>query len=416
MAASRTSPWFGAETLDSACSPVENWGNVLQELAYMSRKGRVVEASTLNEDGSEFRVSLAMRRPLQTETRVDDDAAAMWDGAHEWYYEVIYRVDALPSELAELGPPASESSVEGFVATWAAAHFQRLELKILGEMVWCFVLSRGYDLTTFAEQCDEVRRRQFLIDMECGVMKAKLRGGPVVAPVALQDIDCRRASVTNFADMMARQPGGVLYVGSGVSGDSIVLGNAMERLLQVDKTVAVDDFTRNVLKVGDEGIDHIASVLTSNLLQPLMSTQPSDAHMAIAALSRAERWPVVTTNSDTLLEHAGVEPSRLVTHAQVEAVLSAHALRDRSVLICIGVGDDHKAIISRFRQLRPDGIVAAFVLGTIKPYLSPADWLVEGDVQLTLPKLAEQFGVPVTSENPVLVMPPQTLVSGLQRR
>eukprot|EP00971_Amphidinium_carterae_P238893 4742161-Amphidinium_carterae.1 len=97
----------------------------------------------------------------------------------------------------------------------------------------------------------------------------------------------------------------LVYMGAGISAGQLMYQDRMNEKIGRRPDTAVDDHVLGV--VGSQsGRDRFASVLTDGLLHPLaFNTTPTAAHAALAQIVLAKGWPVVTTNSDVLLECAG---------------------------------------------------------------------------------------------------------------
>jgi len=117
------------------------------------------------------------------------------------------------------------------------------------------------------------------------------------------------------------------------------------------------------------------------------SREPTPAHHAIASLSKRLDSPVFTTNSDQLLQLAGVRP--LQSADTILSILAQHStcLKLRFIF-CFTVGETYWLL--KLREANPDCVVVAFDLRPDRlTYLRNSDFVVLGDIQQTLPSLYE---------------------------
>ena len=194
--------------------------------------------------------------------------------------------------------------------------------------------------------------------------------------------------------------GVVVMCGAGISAGVVRSGVAISAALQEREGLPVDGVVRRICGVGDfghpplRGVLELATVWDDGFFGPMersatRDTAPSRAHVAVARLCHTLGWPVFTSNSDGLLEVAGVAACKVRHDREVHRFFHSLNLGSVRLVVCVGVGADHRGLLKEMRAHAPDVRVISFLKGDCEGYLRAGDVLVEGDVQETVPQFAD---------------------------
>ena len=317
-----------------------------------------------SSDFSQFRVFLLLRRPAETAGK-QCSPQEVWDGKYEFYFEVVYCSSCLPDALL----PYQQ-------------YFEKRTLTIAGEEFAGWRFTDGYDLDE-----RQLLRRQKLIDGEVVAKRTAvvLGKGAVYKPLAHT---YPRISIAELAATFQEESWSCLvYMGAGISAGRMMYNADINKAIGRIPDTEVDEQVITVIS-GEQGRNNVAAVYSKGVFLPFVDdSTPTAAHEALAELVLAKSWPVITTNSDLLLEHAGASAVKVGgMSSSVEDVCSAENLRKFRTLLCIGVGGDHRHVVKRYRE-HGDGQVVVLVRGDVSDYILPCDRILEGDVQETLPML-----------------------------
>jgi len=232
----------------------------------------------------------------------------------------------------------------------------------------------------------DLKRRQLLIDGEVAAKRLSVMSGKVAHYSPLSAMGCSLVSVAELATLV-KEHRCLVYMGAGISACRMMYNADLIAAVGREPDAQVDDQVIGVVS-GDEGRNAVASAYSKGLWLPIVhETIPTAAHWALAELVRAKNWPVVTTNSDLLLDHAGA--SALKAGTFLAALQDApQMLQPFSMLLCVGVGGDHRHVVKSFRERCPGRPVAAMFIGDVGNYLFPGDLVLAEDVQQSLPALA----------------------------
>lgn len=110
---------------------------------------------------------------------------------------------------------------------------------------------------------------------------------------------------------------------------------------------------------------------------------PTGAHNALTHISKEYNWGIATENVDFLHQRAGLDVvcrERLgkITDEEIEAL---------DYIVTVGLASDESGFLCRCKSINPHVKIIAFDL-TQPSYLSSDDFLIIGDIQVTVPKLA----------------------------
>ncbi|CAK0870392.1 unnamed protein product [Prorocentrum cordatum] len=341
---------------------------ILRRTVSSSQTGHCVDCDSWSHDFSQFRVFLLLRMPKETITK-KCNAERIWDGEYEFYFEVIYHCDYLPESLL----PYRRS-------------FEKCEMEFAGDKFQCWRFAHGCQLNEY-----QLQRRRRLIDGEVTAKRKSTTMGKYPEYRPLKATGCSIVSVAELAAAVSRQSC-LVYLGAGISADRMMYNADINEAIGRKPDAEVDDQVIGVVSC-DRGRNNVASVYSQGLFIPLVhDTTPTLAHQALSELVLAKGWPVVTTNSDLLLEHAGASAVQVGgAKASVEDICSPESLQPFTMLMCVGVGGDHRHVVKRFRTHCPGCPVVALVRGNVGEYLLPGDLVLEGDVQETLPLLTRSL-------------------------
>lgn len=114
--------------------------------------------------------------------------------------------------------------------------------------------------------------------------------------------------------------------------------------------------------------------------------QPTRAHEALAKIARRKEVCIVTENVDLLQQRTGGAP--LQTHSDALNLATPQDYKEIDCIVCIGLSRDDCGFLAHYKKNNPAGILIAIDLGT-PDYLSERDFLVQRDLQLILPNLAQ---------------------------
>jgi NAD-dependent SIR2 family protein deacetylase len=172
----------------------------------------------------------------------------------------------------------------------------------------------------------------------------------------------------------------IVYTGAGIS---VAAGTPdMKELmacLGIDRSKKVDEFARMVM--------FNSEVMRQRLmkLQESFFKGVTPAHMALAIIQRVTGVRIATENLDMLGEAAG---QKLIKRGDINKMFPDAELIEIGCIVTVGLRADDSGLLYRFKQINPNGRIVA--LNTEPPpYLDKTDRYLEGDAQVTLPKIAE---------------------------
>eukprot|EP00755_Sulcionema_specki_P036645 Sspe_Gene.107346::Locus_85452_Transcript_2_3_Confidence_0.333_Length_1430::g.107346::m.107346 len=356
-----------------------------------------LRSSMLRGDFSEFRALLVMRTPRY------DPPDKISTGPFDWYFEVIYRAEKLPQELSDEERGVFEE------VTLNMNHMFSTKTRSEEDIdVKAFVFSWG----TLDERpsleggtLKNRRRNHIASEYQLAKEKALLRRGQesnikndtgrsfTVDDAFAQNHPMSMASPADVAKLLhgCAPASVVFYVGAGISREAgFRSGVELCHELGEDLTQDVDGMVRLILRRDPTAYERIQACSSSLFVPMVENVTPTPAHKMLAKVALDRRWPILTTNSDLLCHAAGVKPNILSSMTAVDAMWTREAIAQTQALVIVGVGDDHRSVVSRYREMHPDGKVIVFVMGTVHNYLNPdTDLVVPGDVQHTFTQMVQ---------------------------
>jgi len=177
----------------------------------------------------------------------------------------------------------------------------------------------------------------------------------------------------------------IFYTGAGISIASKVPGmKELKDGLGIDTSKEVDGFTQNAAQNPEE-------ILKSweGFANAAANAKPTKAHKALTKIAEKLKCQVLTANVDSLHEQTGIKPIHTTAQWQKEGIRQEW-LKDIDVVIVVGMSVDFKGFLGWYKENNPDGKIIALDLKK-PPYLSNEDYLLEGDVQETLPEAAKKI-------------------------
>ena len=87
------------------------------------------------------------------------------------------------------------------------------------------------------------------------------------------------------------------------------------------------------------------------------------------------------------LEYAGINPYK-IRKVFLDKDWNANVIEQIDAIICIGCREDNYAILGKYKSANPLGTIIAIDREQPK-YLGKGDFLVQGDIQELLPRLAK---------------------------
>jgi NAD-dependent SIR2 family protein deacetylase len=153
----------------------------------------------------------------------------------------------------------------------------------------------------------------------------------------------------------------------------------LKEILGIDSKSAVDSFARAVM-YHEEELKEALVALSSSFFE-----NETPAHKALAEIQEATGVKVATENLDTLGDSAGINE---IKRHQIDLVLTDEELAKIDFIITAGLSADDSGLLYRYKEINPNGKIIAL---NIEPphYLEDSDYYVEGDIQVTLPKIRE---------------------------
>jgi len=191
-------------------------------------------------------------------------------------------------------------------------------------------------------------------------------------------------SVKDLAQMM-RSKRVVFFTGAGISASAgIHTMTALYDDLGLNSSVEIDDFVRNAMHHPEVLVQKVLAFYRSTKMSP-----PTPAHLSLAHLSNEKQSQILTGNFDLLHERSGVIPYR-VFYRDMEKDLSPESLKEVDVILCIGMSQDIRGVLKRYKEANPDGILVS-INKEAPDFLGEKDYVVLGDVQELLPAVEKEF-------------------------
>ena len=165
----------------------------------------------------------------------------------------------------------------------------------------------------------------------------------------------------------------ILYSGAGLSMASGVWG--MERL-------------ESELGLKDKVFDKEKALRAFDRFCELMlDSPPTKAHKSIAKLALENQWCALSENTDLLQERAGLMPYLMSDIKASKEYLPIDFLKEVKFVLCVGLSFDDRGFLAWYKKHNPKGLIIAIDTGH-PSFLGEEDFLVGGDLQIVLPKVA----------------------------
>lgn len=178
----------------------------------------------------------------------------------------------------------------------------------------------------------------------------------------------------------------IFVTGAGISASVIPSQQALEHACGISNSEKpVDDFVHLCLNSPEIIGQHI-----NEFFEKFVQAQPTPAHDALTQLAQAKNTHIITSNFDLLHEKAGIVPykAKQVERAQYERDWSPEFIATVDAVVCIGSREDFMDLLTRYKKYNSAGMIIA--INREQPYyLGSGDFLVSGDIQELLPKLAK---------------------------
>lgn len=116
---------------------------------------------------------------------------------------------------------------------------------------------------------------------------------------------------------------------------------------------------------------------------------PTKAHIALKELAVFKNIRLITENLDCLHEASGVYPYRIEAKHLREEV-GGECLAEFDYVICVGLSYDDRGFLGWYKHHNPEGKIVAIDMHQ-PSYLGDEDFLLIGDLQEVIPKIAENL-------------------------
>ena len=240
-----------------------------------------------------------------------------------------------------------------------------------------YIYQSQYDLDPYLTRR---RRELFNEDPADRLAEKKIR----VLKREFENPGCEFISVEDCAYMIKKSNRVIFLIGAGIStGLGIATEPELERSTGFEKDKAVDPLFKYLIYNPQE----IFEKITALLFDPSINVEtPSKAHFALVKLAFYKQSQVITTNFDLFLERAGIK-SYKTKKAALENDWNRNVIKQIDTVVCIGCSEDHYAILGKYKKANPLGNII-IINREIPKYAGKDDFLVQGDIQVVVPRLA----------------------------
>jgi len=175
----------------------------------------------------------------------------------------------------------------------------------------------------------------------------------------------------------------VFYTGAGVS-----LSSGVQAMAGLKNVLGFHKGMQPGPKYSEYAKTKAQAVLEefSQFCHRAFTAEPSPAHRAITTIALTKKVQVMTENFDFLHQRAGIVPFEVSARA-VRKNIAPGEMRDIDALVCVGMSADDRGLLQWYKDQNPQGKIIAFNL-EVPTYVGSDDYVVLGDVQETLPKIA----------------------------
>ncbi len=172
----------------------------------------------------------------------------------------------------------------------------------------------------------------------------------------------------------------IFYTGAGLSAASgVPTMSALEKVLKID--LGIKGWLTAAIRNPEELANNF-----DNFIKVALNAKPTPAHDAITKIAHAKRLAILTENIDLLQHKTGVAPD-FVRSDKIYEIKQADYLAV-NYLVCVGLSHDDCGFIAHYKANNPAGKIIALDLNTPN-YLSAKDYLLQADLQVILPNLAQ---------------------------
>jgi hypothetical protein len=177
----------------------------------------------------------------------------------------------------------------------------------------------------------------------------------------------------------------IFYTGAGISIAADVAGmDDLKKGLGIDMKIEVDGFTHGAATNPEEILKK-----WKEFADAAVSAKPTEAHKALTEIAKQLGCQILTTNVDALHEQTGVKAIHTTGQWQ-KLGIRPEWLKEIDVIVVFGLASDVKGFLGWYRENNPDGIIIGANINQ-PSYLGNQDYLLEGDIQKTLPDLAKEI-------------------------
>lgn len=179
----------------------------------------------------------------------------------------------------------------------------------------------------------------------------------------------------------------IFYTGAGISIPAGIPGmNELMSGLGIDTDQEVDGFTHGAATNPEATMS-----MWEDFVNQMANAEPTKAHKAMTEIAEKIGCQIVTANTDMLHEKTGIKAIHTIRQWHSLGI-KPEWLKDIDIIIAIGLSGDVKGFLGWYRENNPAGkIIGADITDQSPEYLGDQDYFLQGDVQETLPELAEEI-------------------------
>lgn len=179
----------------------------------------------------------------------------------------------------------------------------------------------------------------------------------------------------------------IFYTGAGISIPAGIPGmDEITSGLGIDTDQEVDEFTHRAATNPEAIMSR-----WEDFVNKMANAEPTKAHKALTEIAEKVGCQILTANIDILHEQAGIKVVH--TSGQWQNLgIRPEWLKDIDFVVAIGLSGDVKGFLGWYVENNPGGkIIGANITDQPPEYLGDQDYFLQGDVQETLPELAEEI-------------------------
>lgn len=171
----------------------------------------------------------------------------------------------------------------------------------------------------------------------------------------------------------------IFYTGAGISASGkVATMNGLEKSLKLGegKKVFLKEVFLNPKTITYAFYDFCKSAIYGS---------PTHAHYALHKIAQYKNICILTENLDLLQQRTGSAPIFMYSDAAYS--ITETNLKEVDILICIGLSHDDHGFIAHYKKQNPNCLILAIDLG-MPNFLSDKDFIIQEDLQIILPNLA----------------------------